>query len=158
MNIAKRISEIHAEIGAIYAKGYSFFPIEIGELNIELNELETQQKAMNKLTKKTYVKVTKSGDFKVTVSKQELEELAVMIDSFKMVPETPLYTGLKPFIEIYNISAEKLRIRFMKPLRYEAQSLKFTRIEALVLSHQYYSYFNDPALARIMMDLHQKLS
>ena len=64
----------------------------------------------------------------------------------------------KPFIEIYNITAEKLRIRFMKPIRYEAQTLKFTRIEALILSHQYYSFFNEPALARIMMDLHQKLS
>lgn len=102
--------------------------------------------------------MTKSGDFKVTVSKQELEELAVMIDSFKLVQENPVYTGLKPFIEIYNISTEKLRIRFMNPIRYEGQTLKFTRIEALVLSHQYYSYFNDPALSRVMMDLHQKLS
>lgn len=52
MDIANRITEIKAEIQAIYQRGYSFFPIEIGELNIELNNLEEQQKSMNKLIKK----------------------------------------------------------------------------------------------------------
>jgi len=158
MDTQKRITEIKGEIQAIYAREYSFFPIEVVHLNIELFKLEKSLETMGKLTKKEYVKVTKTGDFKVTVSVQELESLVIMIDGFKLLSALDFHSPLKPFIEIYNISADKLKIRFMNPIKYEGQTLKFTRIEAFILTHQHYLYFNTPALARIMMDIHQKLS
>lgn len=104
---------------------------------------------------KQYVKLTKKGDIKITLSKVQVEDFLALLDQLETYQDN---SYMFPLQRLWNTVSLRLKDRFTS-VPYEAQSITLKKEEAIVINANYvHQSKGTDTLGSIMLGINQKLT